>query len=140
MEDSGSIGIITLPQFSEKVEGAKKLIETRNKADFPLKMIILKYDNTSNMPNGAIDYKELISDQVDTYQNVKNYRNVDDIALLPYSSGTTGLSKGVQLTHRNCLSNFLQIDNPDQTHFSKTSSNYLQILLFFLIPTVNSYQ
>ena len=31
-----------------------------------------------------------------------------DIAVLPYSSGTTGLPKGVMLTHRNLLANLLQ--------------------------------
>ena len=33
----------------------------------------------------------------------------DDIVALPYSSGTTGLSKGVVLTHRNCAGNIAQI-------------------------------
>lgn len=32
----------------------------------------------------------------------------DDVALLPYSSGTTGLPKGVKLTHRNIVSNIAQ--------------------------------
>ena len=32
-------------------------------------------------------------------------RSVDDVAALPYSSGTTGLPKGVMLTHRNLVSN-----------------------------------
>jgi acyl-CoA synthetase (AMP-forming)/AMP-acid ligase II len=32
----------------------------------------------------------------------------DDLAALPYSSGTTGLSKGVELTHRNLAVNVLQ--------------------------------
>jgi acyl-CoA synthetase (AMP-forming)/AMP-acid ligase II len=31
-----------------------------------------------------------------------------DVAVLPYSSGTTGISKGVQLTHRNVVANLLQ--------------------------------
>ena len=31
-----------------------------------------------------------------------------DLALLPYSSGTTGLPKGVMLTHRACIANVLQ--------------------------------
>ena len=29
----------------------------------------------------------------------------NDVAFLPYSSGTTGLPKGVELTHRNIVSN-----------------------------------
>ncbi|MEV4729783.1 AMP-binding protein [Saccharopolyspora sp. NPDC049426] len=32
----------------------------------------------------------------------------DDLAALPYSSGTTGLPKGVMLTHRNLVANLLQ--------------------------------
>src|SRR6266700_247604 len=31
-----------------------------------------------------------------------------DLAVLPYSSGTTGLPKGVMLTHRNLVANLLQ--------------------------------
>ncbi len=33
-----------------------------------------------------------------------------DLAALPYSSGTTGLPKGVMLTHRNLIANVLQTD------------------------------
>jgi acyl-CoA synthetase (AMP-forming)/AMP-acid ligase II len=33
-----------------------------------------------------------------------------DVAALPYSSGTTGLSKGVMLTHRNLVANVVQLD------------------------------
>jgi acyl-CoA synthetase (AMP-forming)/AMP-acid ligase II len=33
-----------------------------------------------------------------------------DVVVMPYSSGTTGLSKGVMLTHRNLVANLLQID------------------------------
>ncbi|MEV4317187.1 AMP-binding protein [Actinocrispum sp. NPDC049592] len=34
---------------------------------------------------------------------------VEDLAALPYSSGTTGLPKGVLLTHRNLVANTLQV-------------------------------
>src|SRR5208283_6166962 len=33
----------------------------------------------------------------------------DSVALLQYTGGTTGISKGAMLTHRNILSNVLQL-------------------------------
>ncbi len=34
----------------------------------------------------------------------------EDLVALPYSSGTTGLSKGVELTHRNLVANLVQVE------------------------------
>ena len=39
---------------------------------------------------------------------VEPERELDDIALLQYTGGTTGVSKGAMLSHRNILSNVLQ--------------------------------
>ena len=33
----------------------------------------------------------------------------DDVAVIPYSSGTSGLPKGVELTHRNMVANLVQV-------------------------------
>lgn len=38
--------------------------------------------------------------------------DLDDVVALPYSSGTTGLSKGVMLTHRNLVANIVQVLDP----------------------------
>lgn len=38
--------------------------------------------------------------------------NADDVCLIPYSSGTTGMPKGVMLTHKNLVSNLKQVHIP----------------------------
>jgi long-chain acyl-CoA synthetase len=48
--------------------------------------------------NGAVTFEEFIADETDTEIAA---REDDDIAVLPYTSGTTGQPKGVQLTHHN---------------------------------------
>ncbi|MDH6576831.1 4-coumarate--CoA ligase family protein [Kitasatospora sp. MAP5-34] len=54
----------------------------------------------------------------------------DDIAVLPYSSGTTGLPKGVMLSHRNIASNLLQTDS---VHRPAVGERILAVLPFFHI-------
>ncbi|MDH6125766.1 4-coumarate--CoA ligase family protein [Kitasatospora sp. GP82] len=53
-----------------------------------------------------------------------------DIAVLPYSSGTTGLPKGVMLSHRNIASNLLQTDS---VHRTAVGERILAVLPFFHI-------
>lgn len=36
---------------------------------------------------------------------IQNISRPDDVVILPYSSGTTGLPKGVEITHKNVTSN-----------------------------------
>ncbi|MFG2135426.1 4-coumarate--CoA ligase family protein [Streptomyces sp. NPDC048650] len=54
----------------------------------------------------------------------------DDLAVLPYSSGTTGSPKGVMLTHRNIATNLAQLD-PLVT--SGPDDRILAVLPFFHI-------
>ena len=53
-----------------------------------------------------------------------------DLAALPYSSGTTGLPKGVMLTHRNLVANILQIAS---AHTTSAEDRVLAVLPFFHI-------
>ena len=56
--------------------------------------------------------------------------DLDEVAALPYSSGTTGLAKGVMLTHRNLVSNLVQTAAPVEVNESDT---VITVLPFFHI-------
>lgn len=118
--DCGASAIVTLPEFVGKVRDAEELIRTKHNVDYKLDIIVINYNPAVSFPGGVSDFKEMISSQADHSELKPNNRSIDDIVILPYSSGTTGLSKGVELTHRNCLSNCLQIDYPDFHHILPT--------------------
>lgn len=56
----------------------------------------------------------------------------DDVALLPYSSGTTGLPKGVKLSHRNLVFNLQQVLHPDIVVHVPTTGELPQALDYTL--------
>ncbi len=56
--------------------------------------------------DGAKPFTELLGDPAEAPE--VEIDPGEDIAVLPYSSGTTGLPKGVMLTHRNLVANLLQ--------------------------------
>ena len=55
-------------------------------------------------PSDAANITELMGEPLTEQVAVDN----NDVVALPYSSGTTGLSKGVMLTHRNLIANLIQ--------------------------------
>lgn len=57
----------------------------------------------------------------------------EDLAFLAYSSGTTGLPKGVMLTHTNIASNVLMNVNGESGDIVKTGGRVLAFLPFFHI-------
>ena len=57
----------------------------------------------------------------------------EDLAVLPYSSGTTGFPKGVMLTHRNLVTNMCQCEGMESFESFRESDIVLGVLPFFHI-------
>ncbi|KOB78357.1 AMP dependent coa ligase [Operophtera brumata] len=107
--------IISVPETISILKDALKLA----KLDIPI--IAVKTANESR-PQGTISFEEFALDStVDHSVLNKVSSKSNDIAFLPYSSGTTGLPKGVELTNRNLVSNFMQLDNEEVKHHCDTT-------------------
>lgn len=64
----------------------------------------------------------------------------DDLTVLPYSSGTTGLPKGVMLTHNNLVSNCEAMDvKLPYTQIVRATTNDFQEVLPVFLPFYHAY-
>ncbi|KAF9424224.1 hypothetical protein HW555_000617 [Spodoptera exigua] len=97
------------------------------KRDIPI--IALKNPD-SILPEKTISFQELfLADNVD-YSVLKDVsRTPEDVALFPYSSGTTGLPKGVELTNRNLVANCVQQDVETMRVYEETTKSNQDVTL-----------
>lgn len=56
----------------------------------------------------------------------------DDVCIMPYSSGTTGLPKATMLTHNNMISNLLQMDQGEMRFFTKDDVTISPLPMFHI--------
>ncbi|HMD06339.1 MAG TPA: AMP-binding protein [Candidatus Acidoferrum sp.] len=115
LEDSGAKYFLTLPQLLEKaVEAAAKQ---------PLREIFVVGETVGATPFSALLAADCTPPSIDINPS-------EDLAVLPYSSGTTGKPKGVMLTHANLVAGVLAV----AIAFPRdTGTTYLGILPFFHI-------
>jgi len=96
LEDSGARFLLTVPAF---VDAAREAAERASVEE----VIVV------GEAEGATPFAELIGDPADAPE--VEIDPGSDLAVLPYSSGTTGLPKGVMLTHRNLVANLSQVQD-----------------------------
>ncbi len=101
MNDSGATTIIVFDPLYPRVRNV--LDQTSLK-----QVISFKFNGNQSPQPGVIAFDKLI----DTYPPAAPQVDInpqEDIAVLQYTGGTTGVSKGVMLTHRNLICNTMQV-------------------------------
>ncbi len=120
LKDSGARLVVTLDRFVPILRevatdcGLKKVWVTRVNDYFPIPLKWLyplkakKEKTWLKWPQGPL-YRSFVEDLERAPRTpVQVSRKMDDTALLQYTGGTTGVSKGVILTHRNLVANAYQ--------------------------------
>ncbi len=118
LRDSGAKLLVTVPPFLDKAReaAAKSKVE---------EIFVL------GAAEGATSFAELMKNPPSPPAVAIDPKH--DVVALPYSSGTTGLPKGVMLTHHNLVANLCQSANATNFDGFKEPDVILAVLPFFHI-------
>eukprot|EP00615_Pteridomonas_danica_P012201 CAMPEP_0114354366 /NCGR_PEP_ID=MMETSP0101-20121206/19402_1 /TAXON_ID=38822 ORGANISM="Pteridomonas danica, Strain PT" /NCGR_SAMPLE_ID=MMETSP0101 /ASSEMBLY_ACC=CAM_ASM_000211 /LENGTH=571 /DNA_ID=CAMNT_0001495751 /DNA_START=10 /DNA_END=1725 /DNA_ORIENTATION=+ len=126
MKDSGSTLMIVHPMCLENAKGAIELLkeegDPRN-----IQVIVLGAEGMGGFE--PLDAFKGTGNKVGSLGSVSD----DALAVLPYSSGTTGLPKGTMLSHRNMVANTFQLDWVDRRFWDHGNEVVISPLPFFHI-------
>ena len=123
---SKAVCLLTSPEL---LENANQAIKSSNIHE----LIVF---SEANEPNS---FAQLLDEKTEGQLIEVNIDADKDVAVLPYSSGTTGLPKGVMLTHRNLVAHNVQAQNQQDTTNPSEKDTLIAVLPFFHIfgMTVN---
>ncbi len=142
LQDSGARHLVLLdllwPKISplrERLPVEKFIVTSIGDAlSFPLKWLYNFRERRNQPQNIPYDGENVViwKDMFMTSErySANNAIGADDLALLQYTGGTTGLPKGVMLSHRNVGSNYRQIISVIQ-ELAKEHHSFVSVLPFF---------
>jgi len=102
-KNSNSKYIATIPSLLPTIQ------EAASKAGCVEKVIVLGADGVMGEGKNTMSYQSLVEDSGSRFPTDVKLDPKEDIAIIPYSSGTTGNPKGVMMTHYNMSSCLVQL-------------------------------
>jgi acyl-CoA synthetase (AMP-forming)/AMP-acid ligase II len=117
LKDSGAKLLVTAPALAEKARVAAATVGIGE---------VIAWGEA----DGCIPFATFVADSGSDDDATYRVDPARDLIALPYSSGTTGLPKGVMLTHGNLVANLAQIDFIDGT---EPGDHVVGVLPFFHI-------
>ena len=123
LKDAGARFLVTVPQFLEKATAAAREANIEE---------LFIFDEGGGELDGATPFSSLLESDGQFPEVVINPR--EDLVALPYSSGTTGLAKGVMLTHYNLVANMCQMEGLD--YFTENDTLICVLPLFHIYGLV----
>ncbi len=145
LKDSGARALVVLANIADKVasvidETDVEQVIVTELADLhpPLKRVLLnsviKYLKrmvpSFQFPN-QISFRQALSSARGDFRAVE--QSPDDIAVLQYTGGTTGVAKGAMLTHRNLVANMYQVNKHMEGEFRVNQEYYVAPLPLYHI-------
>ena len=118
------------PKFVVTVPSVLPTVQKAAEKSGAEKIIVL--DDTEQRGSSFISYRSLVEDSGSRF-NLAPVDAKNDIAVLPYSSGTTGLPKGVMLTHYTMIANISQLKHPEIFSLHKDGTTIMGLLPFYHI-------
>jgi acyl-CoA synthetase (AMP-forming)/AMP-acid ligase II len=108
LKDAGARFLVTVPQCLAKAVNAARAANIEEVFVFENAACVTGDAGGFDEANSATPFSSLLDSNGEFPEVAINVR--EDLVALPYSSGTTGLPKGVMLTHHNLVANMCQME------------------------------
>ncbi|HSS21478.1 MAG TPA: 4-coumarate--CoA ligase family protein [Pyrinomonadaceae bacterium] len=123
LKDAGAKFLVTVPQHLEKATAAARGANIEE---------LFVFDVVAGDRGDATPFSSLLDGDGQVPEVIINPR--EDLVALPYSSGTTGLPKGVMLTHHNLVANMCQMEGLE--YFTQNDTLICVLPLFHIYGLV----